>query len=384
MTAGDHAGARTRLLVVQPTGFCNIDCRYCYLRDRNNTARMQASQAEAMFRGLFRLPTVREEVTVVWHAGEPLTIPANEFRALLECANRAAPEGLIVRHSIQTNGTLIDERWCELFKDFRIGIGLSIDGPKAINDSMRRARNGAGTFDRAMRGLALLQEHGIPFHVISVLTDAALGEPDAMFAFYDSAQVRRIAFNIEEREGTHEVSSLDRPDSLTRYKAFLIRFLELARSAGVAMDIRELESTLRSIHAWSPGERRLNEQTQPFGIVSMDLSGNLSTFSPELLGQLDARYDNFRIGNVLTDTFEELCKSAGFTAMWREIEAGVAACEASCRYFHVCGGGAPSNKLYENGTFASTATSYCRFSTMVPTDLVLALADGVRGESASQ
>ena len=47
------------------------------------------------------------------------------------------------------------------------------------------------------------------------------------------------------------------------------------------------------------------------------------------------------------------------------------ACSAACDYFSVCGGGAPGNKLFENGSFASTATSYCTLTQMVPTDLIL-------------
>jgi uncharacterized protein len=49
----------------------------------------------------------------------------------------------------------------------------------------------------------------------------------------------------------------------------------------------------------------------------------------------------------------------------------VAACSAACEYFSVCGGGAPVNKLFENGSFTSTTTSYCTLTQIVPTDLIL-------------
>jgi uncharacterized protein len=46
-------------------------------------------------------------------------------------------------------------------------------------------------------------------------------------------------------------------------------------------------------------------------------------------------------------------------------------CRERCEYFSVCGGGEPVNKLAENGTFASTETTYCRLTKMRGTDVVL-------------
>ena len=60
--------------------------------------------------------------------------------------------------------------------------------------------------------------------------------------------------------------------------------------------------------------------------------------------------------------------------MQRDIDAGVEACRASCEYFSVCGGGAPMNKLSENGSFRSTRTTFCSLVQMAAADLVLVAA----------
>ena len=57
--------------------------------------------------------------------------------------------------------------------------------------------------------------------------------------------------------------------------------------------------------------------------------------------------------------------------MLADIDAGVAMCRERCEYFSGCGGGEPVNKLAENGSFASTETTYCRLTKMRATDLVL-------------
>jgi uncharacterized protein len=83
------------------------------------------------------------------------------------------------------------------------------------------------------------------------------------------------------------------------------------------------------------------------------------------------RYGNFIIGNVNRDSLQDMRRSAAMLAMTSDIAAGVQACRQSCEYFSVCGGGAPINKLTENGSFASARTSFCSLTQMVPTDLIL-------------
>src|SRR6202030_1385737 len=110
---------------------------------------------------------------------------------------------------------------------------------------------------------------------------------------------------------------------------------------------------------------------EPFAITSMDWAGNISTFSPELLGLKNAQYGDFLLGNINRDRLVDLPQQANFARMLEDIEAGVAMCRDSCEYFSVCGGGEPVNKLAENGTFVSTETTYCRLTKMRATDLVL-------------
>ena len=121
--------------------------------------------------------------------------------------------------------------------------------------------------------------------------------------------------------------------------------------------------------------RYFNELVEPFAVTSMDHAGNLSTFSPELLGLKNAAYGDFLIGNVNRDTLADLEKSPNLARMHADIEAGVALCRESCEYFSVCGGGEPVNKLAENGTFVSTETAFCRLTKMRATDLVLDAID---------
>jgi uncharacterized protein len=103
----------------------------------------------------------------------------------------------------------------------------------------------------------------------------------------------------------------------------------------------------------------------------MDWAGNISTFSPELLGLKNRVYEDFLLGNINHDKLVELPQRPNFARMLADIRAGVEMCRERCEYFSVCGGGEPVNKLAENGSFASTETTYCRLTKMRATDLVL-------------
>jgi uncharacterized protein len=277
---------------------------------------------------------------------------------------------LQLRHSIQTNGMLLTVPWCELFKKWEVGVGVSIDGPKHLHDAHRVTRSGRGTFDKTLAGIRLLKREQVPFHVISVLSKQALQSPREMFDFYVSEGIEDVCFNVEESEGAH-VSDLFAVDDVQQlFKSFLSEFWRLARQSGQIRFVREMDGVLPRIFRPEQSAMR-NAQVEPFGMMNVDCHGNVSSFSPELLGLKNGDYGDFIIGNIRTDSLEEMHCSRNMAAMSRDIAAGVAACRTNCEYFSVCGGGAPINKLAENGSFTGTRTSFCSLTQMVPVDLIL-------------
>ena len=97
---------RIDLLVVQPTPFCNINCRYCYLPDRNSKAVVARQTLHNLFTQVFASGWVGECLSVVWHAGEPMVLPIEFYREAFRMIDRLKPAELAVTHSFQTNGTL--------------------------------------------------------------------------------------------------------------------------------------------------------------------------------------------------------------------------------------------------------------------------------------
>lgn len=361
------------LVVIQPTSFCNLDCDYCYLPDRQVKNTLSLDLIEPIFQRIFTSSFLGDDFTICWHAGEPLAVPVSfyesAFAKIQSLSDRYNTNNYCFRHSVQTNATYINDAWCELFKKYSVHVGVSIDGPEFLHDAHRKTRKGLGSHAATMRGISFLQKHDIEVQVIAVLTEDSLDYPDEIFNFFWENGITDVGFNLEETEGVHAGSSLDKSGIEARYRAFMARFWELVAAKEGRFKLREFEVICSLIYADDRMEN--TDMNRPFVIVNIDHQGNFSTFDPELLSVKTETYGDFIFGNVLSSSFEEVCDTEKFRRVYEDMRAGVVACRETCDYFGVCGGGAGSNKYWENGTFRSTDTKACLYRIKCVTDLVL-------------
>ena len=370
-----HPALKTRLLILQPSPFCNITCDYCYLPNRNSSARMEIGTLRQSIKRLLEDGLVGETLSVIWHAGEPLALPISFYEAAFEEVRKMLDKDCKVFHSIQTNGTLINKAWCKLFREHHVCVGVSVDGPATMHDGHRRTRLGKPTHHLTLRGMDLLRTCGIPFHAIAVVTDASLGQPYAFFNFFLQHNIEEVSCNFDEIEGTHVTSTLTGKE--TNYKAFISQLLELSMASNGRVRIRELVNAYQLIeeglptYHWRKERWPDNAQVIPFALITVAWNGDFSTFSPELLGQSSIEFEDFVLGNVNRKSYLTGAQSKQFIKMWSAIVQGTKACRQNCAFFSYCGGGAPANKLYESGTFATTETLYCRTMVKHPFQTVL-------------
>jgi uncharacterized protein len=380
----DHRDGPVRLLVVQPTPFCNLDCDYCYLPDRGDRTRISFDVLEAAVERVLDSPYFAGEFTLLWHAGEPLMAPiafydeaTQRISQLLE--ERGLPPTTIVQ-SLQTNATVIDAAWCDCFERNHIHVGVSMDGPAFLHDAHRVTRTGLSTHAAVMRGIDWLARRQIPFQVICVLTADALDHADAIADFFLQHGIVEVGFNMEETEGANSHSSLDAGGAAQaaleqRYRAFMGRLWQRSREQPGRLCIREFDG-IASI-ACSQARMVQTDMNTPFVIVNVDAKGQVSTFDPELLSVKTAEYGDFSFGNVLEDSLESLAGTEKFRRVAAEIRAGVELCRGSCEHFGLCGGGTGSNKYWEHGRFDCTQTQHCRYRIQLVADVVL---DGLEQE----
>lgn len=351
--------APIQLLVLQSTPFCNLDCSYCYLPDRTNRSQMTEETLGAIGRVVVGSPSFSDETTVVWHAGEPCVLSPEWYRrakAILESSS----ERQVLHQSFQTNGTLINDAWIGFLKDESIQIGVSLDGPREIHDLRRRTRAGKGTYEQTMAGIARLRQADIPFHIIAVISEATLSAPEALARTIVETGAHTVGLNVEEIDGTNKCSSLYDSEMVPDFGMFIQRFHEELEKTPNAPKFREYEGFRDYLeHGARIGNPR-NQENSPYAIISIGSTGDVSTFSPELLGLNSQSHNNFSFGNVgkLYD-ITQIGLHPAFRRTYREISDGVRRCYRDCEYFPACGGGSPSNKLGELGRFDGTATRFC-------------------------
>lgn len=362
------------LLVIQPTPYCNLDCDYCYLPSRNDRHRLSMEILDAALERVLESPFLEGDFTLLWHAGEPLTLPIAFYdeasRHIQAALDRWSGPPLAIRQSVQTNAMVINDAWCDCFERNQIHVGVSLDGPAFLHDRHRRTRTGKASHEAAMRGVAHLQRRQIPFQVICVLTEESLHHADEMFHFFVDHGIRNVGFNMEETEGENAQSSLSRPQSEALYTAFLQRFWDLWQEQPQELRVREFEDLCHLASSDSRIDR--TDMNNPFAIVNVDALGNFSTFDPELLAVHTEEYGDFVLGHVQRDSLVSIVATEKFQRIQRDLRAGIERCRSSCEYFGLCGGGAGSNKYWEHRSFDCSETQACRYRIKLTSEVVLA------------
>ena len=362
-----------RLVIIQASSYCNLDCDYCYLPDRQSKHQLSLELISPIFQRILTSSWMRKKFTVCWHAGEPLTVPLSFYQKALQIIDnlqlQICSDNTKIVYSVQTNGLLINQAWCDFFQQYPFKVGVSLDGPEFIHDAHRKTRTGLGTHAGTMRGIELLKKNEVDFQIIAVLTANSLDYPDEIFNFFRDNGINKVAFNIEEIEGIHRNSSLNSSHQAERIRAFFQRFWELTVATKGEFQVREFEQISSLILS---GKQRIkNELCHPFSIISIDSQGNFSTFSPELLAMKSEQYGDFVLGNLRVDSLESVCQSHKFQRLYHDINKGVKECQETCEYFCLCGGGAPSNKYWENNTFSCSQTMACQYNKQIIADIIL-------------
>jgi len=204
-TANPPSRPRGIHVLAKPMGpVCQIKCDYCfYLEKRALFGQGEDYRMPDDVLAAYTAQYVRSqptpEVEFVWHGGEPTLRGLDFFRRVVELQAPYRGEKTI-RNVLQTNAMRLTDEWCAFFKENGFFIGVSLDGPKEIHDRYRKGRQGEPTFDEVMRGLRLLQKHGVEFNVLACVGRETAERPLDVYHFFKSVGVEFIQFTpIVER-----------------------------------------------------------------------------------------------------------------------------------------------------------------------------------------
>lgn len=156
--------------ILKMTDACNLRCKYCCIGEKETNI-ITKENLNIILRCIceFSIDRNIKDISIIFHGGEPLLINSEIYDLVLEKIIEEY-KTLNINFKLQTNGTLITDKFIKLFKKYNFSIGVSIDGSKKIHDNQRIKINGEGSFDDIVNNLYKLKQNSIPTAALMVQT----------------------------------------------------------------------------------------------------------------------------------------------------------------------------------------------------------------------
>lgn len=185
-------------LLAKPAGAaCNLSCTYCFFLSKenlypNDSYLMDEAMLETYIRQLLE-SSPGPQVEIAWQGGEPMLRGLDFYQRSVELAEKYRRAGQQIQHTIQTNATLVDDKWARFFRQHNFLVGVSFDGPPAMHDIYRVDRKGRGTFDQVWRGWDCLQRHGVETNILCTVHARNADHPLEVYQYFrDELKARYI------------------------------------------------------------------------------------------------------------------------------------------------------------------------------------------------
>lgn len=246
-------------LLIKPVGGdCNLRCTYCfYLRtlDRVYSGTPRHMMSDDTLRRLIAsyMGEGFRHNAFCWQGGEPLLAGLPFYEKVVEFQKRFGADGRIVSNAFQTNATLIDEQWAKFFNRYKCLLGVSVDGPEAINDHYRVTSSGRGTHAKVLQSINLLREYEVEFNILCVINSKTVERAKELFDYFRSLDLKHMQFIplVELDPKTGMVA--DYVATPEQYGQFLIEMWDEWVKPGIPeVSIRDFEAWLEKMLGGAP------------------------------------------------------------------------------------------------------------------------------------
>lgn len=347
-------------IVVKPVGAaCNLRCNYCYYlgKECNHTQGIMSDDLLSEYiRQVIAIHGKEAEIEFAWHGGEPTLAGIDFFKKAIMLQKQYGKNRKIL-NTLQTNGTTLNDEWCEFFTDNNFRIGISIDGPEPLHNTYRKDNFGNGTFDKVMQAVALLQKHQTLYNTLTTVNATNASHAIEVYKFLrtitDYMQFLPVVECCGWRHNVALPPGIYSPDELIsrqyapynvpaeQYGEFLCNIFDYWLQNDVGRKFVQIfESTIG------------NHTRQPAGLcVHEAVCGHCAAI--ERNGDVFRcdRYvfDEYRMGNIKETTLESIMESNRAFGEYK-LESLPSRC-LHCDVVELCFGGCPKDRLIEQLTF---------------------------------
>lgn len=350
--------------MTKPVGaVCNLACKYCYYLEKTNLYKdnkskyvMSDSLLEKFIKEYINSQTM-PQVLFTWHGGETIMRPLSFYQKVIELQKKYA-NGRTIDNCIQTNGTLLNDEWCEFFHNNHWLVGVSIDGPQDFHDEYRKNKQGKPSFVKVMQGIKLLKKHQVEWNAMAVVNDYNADYPLEFYHFFKDLECHYIQFTpIVERihlnsDGRYLANVLQKEEKLADFSVtpeqwgnFLCTlFDEWVKNDVGKYFIQIFDATLANWMGTQPGVCTMAPTCGHAGV--MEFNGDVYACDHFV-------FPEFKLGNIYEKSLIEMMygdKQSRFGLQKRD--ALPAQCKA-CKYLFACNGECPKNRFLttEDGEF---------------------------------
>jgi uncharacterized protein len=272
-------------------------------------------------------------LTFAFQGGEPTLTGLDFYKKAVDFEKKYNDKGLTIENTIQTNGLLIDDEWAEFLHENNFLVGLSLDGPKKLNDGARVDVSGNGTFEGIMDTVNLLRRYNVDFNILTVVTDEISKKASYLYKFYKKNKFPYVQLIpcMDEAGRNDEIHSNPYAVTPFGYGKFLCELFDLWYADfvnGEIMDIRIFSNLAQMAVGYPAEECGMNG----FCTCYFAVEGDGSVYPCDFYCM-----DEWRLGEV-SDSFSKLYGSDKAKQFVQSSAHTSDECR-HCPYFKLCRGG---------------------------------------------
>jgi uncharacterized protein len=187
-------------IFAKPVGaLCNLRCRYCYYLDKKNLYPAEESFVmgdDILEKYIIQHIEASTEETIFfsWHGGEPLMAGIDFFRRVVSLQKKYKPSGVEIVNGVQTNGTLVDNKWAWFFAENNFIVGISIDGPGDMHNKFRTTSDCRSSLAQVLKGYEILRRYKIKSEILCVVNSYNVKFPLVIYNFFKELGVSYMTF----------------------------------------------------------------------------------------------------------------------------------------------------------------------------------------------
>ncbi|MDT0568025.1 FxsB family cyclophane-forming radical SAM/SPASM peptide maturase [Streptomyces sp. DSM 3412] len=361
-----------RQFVLKMHSRCDLACDHCYVYEHadQSWSRRPVVVSDEVLRataeriaehaGAHGLATVH----VVLHGGEPLLAGRARLRRAATELTSALRGVCELDLRIHTNAVTLDERFLDLFDEFDIKVGVSLDGDRAANDLHRRYADGRSSHDRVLRGIALLNRPHRRHLFAGILCTVDLrNDPVAVHDALAALAPPRVDFLLPHATWDAPPARPAEDTDGTAYARWLLAVHDRWTATGRTMDVRVFDSVLRTLR----GESSL---TESLGLAPADLAVIETDGTFEQADSLKTAHDGAPVTglDVFGNSLDEVAAHPGILARQQGLDGLAEQCRA-CPVVRSCGGGLYAHRYRSDGSGFRNPSVYCSDLLSLITDL---------------